>query len=163
MAMCWATGRPGSPAVEPAANREANGFLPRTIDDFEHQARRTGTCVLPLPSGDRRPRLVTSNHRFHWVHRAAVELRLFIAAGWADQVLVAGEAGAVDAEVEAGIGEAEFLVEAIGGRTGVPASLTIVGPVTDRAGATPGPVTAARTSREQLLIHAGSLSRPRAR
>jgi hypothetical protein len=85
----------------------------------------------------------------------ALRLRPFVAAGWAHQVLVAGGAGAVDAEVEPGVGEAEVSIEAIGRRTRVPASLAIVGPKTYRAGATPSPVAAARTSSQRLLIHAG--------
>src|SRR2546430_17714093 len=82
----------------------------------------------------------------------------FIAAGWAHEVLVAGKAGAVDAEVEAGVDEAEVPVEAVGGHVGVPASWAIVGPVTDRAGGTPGSVSAAGTSRHCLLTHAGKPS-----
>jgi hypothetical protein len=78
----------------------------------------------------------------------------FIAAGWAHQVLVAGDAGAVNAEVEPSFGEIEVPVEAIGRRIGVPASLAIVGPVTDGAGGTPSAVATARTSRKCLLTHA---------
>ena len=87
-----------------------------------------------------------------------VNLGPFIAARWAHHVLIAGQAGAVDAEVEPGVGEAQVLVEAVGGRIAVPACLAIVGPVADRAGATPGSIAAAGTSRRCLLTHAGKPS-----
>jgi hypothetical protein len=88
----------------------------------------------------------------------AVKLRPFIGAGWAHQVSVAGGAGAVDVEVEPGFGESEVAVEGIGRRVAVPASLTVVGPVADRAGGTASSVATARTSRQCLLTHAGKPS-----
>ncbi len=87
-----------------------------------------------------------------------VNLGPFIAARRAHHVLITGQAGAVDEEVEPGVGEAQVLVEAVGGRIAVPACLAIVGPVTDRAGATPGSIAAAETSRHCLLTHAGKPS-----
>jgi len=136
----------------------ANGFWSRTIDDGERRARPTRTWGEPAPVScgprQRRPRLV-AGPALQRMDPALVNLRPFIAAGRAHQVLVAGDAGAVNVEVEPGIGEAQVPIEAIGRRTGVPASLAIVGPVTDRAGGTPSSVATARTSRQCLLTHAG--------
>jgi hypothetical protein len=92
----------------------------------------------------------------------AVRLRPLLGAGWANQVLVAGEARAVDAEVEPGIGEAEVPVQAVGESVGVPAFLAVVSPVADRAGGTSSSIATACTSRRCLLNHAASLSRLRA-
>ena len=114
--------------------------------------------VMPAPvmnsvvRGSRTPVARSASQR---IDRAAVKLRPLIAARWAHQVLVSGKAGAVDTEVEPGLGEAEIPIKAVGGRTRVPASLAIIGPITDRARATPGPIATTRTSRQHLLTHAG--------
>src|SRR6185312_2749721 len=77
--------------------------------------------------------------------RAAMELRPFVAAGRPHHVLITALAGAVDAEVETGIGEVELDIDAVGGRVGGSASLAPISPVTHRTSATPRSVAAART------------------
>jgi hypothetical protein len=81
-------------------------------------------------------------------------LRPLVVAWWPHKVSVAGCTGAVDAEVQPSLGKAQVPVEAARHRDRWHVALTIVGPVTDRAGGAPCSVPAAGTPWHCLLTHA---------